>query len=756
MKTINSTSFELVESIGKLVYELKENERVNTYLTPYTSQLYNVPNSKLELNIYNTDDIAFVNTKLFTEAATFYKKNGVYTKAHPRYDKKEYDAFWDEEEKKCKYGMTAYGKLHTNKKGEISLQRVHITGEHYGYLNYGIIKRSKEFEVKKGILYSNTGEPLHEIENKTKAKEFDFPSFWDGDYYYFKALALARQQGNHLVVGKARRKGYSYKNGWVVANKANLYRNSTSVVGAYDAASLFDDGTMVKVMGYLDFINLNTDWNKRRLHNTLDHIEIGYRLKGQPEKRGFKSNIYTAILKTNPGGMRGKDADLLVLEEAGKCPNLITVLDATLKTLTDGKHSTGTLVVFGTGGGDDNYWAGFEEIFYSPYAKNFLMFNNVFDEDLKDTGCGFFHSCYMSRPGLIDEHGNSDIKGAMLDIEREKAVLLDQSKIVAYEMEEPTCPSQAFSRVKNNIFPTKEIDAQVQQLMHNPIYKGIGREGIFIRTNKGIIFKDRLTIGSDSQHLIPPALRNYPLTPDDKDMRGCWILYDQPYTDKDGRIPDDLYHVWHDPFAISKEKSEFKLNDSLGGTFIYEAPNNFTSTGGDVIVAEYFGRTEETEDYNENLFNAIIFYNARMLFENDRGDVKPYAKQHKLLHLLKDEPTFQNQKELINGGAGRGKGISIATNAKRKANGLLYLRDWLLTKRSLDNNDKIVTNISTNRSLRFLKELLKFNGDGNFDAISTAIIGMYDTKEMLDKNVVPKAQVNNQLDIEFFINPFGD
>jgi hypothetical protein len=754
MKTINSTAYEWVDSIGGLINQLQCDTKLPEYLTPFTPQLYTIPNTNVELNLFNTDDVAFVNTSEFTKTRDYFKKYGVYTKAHPRFDSKEYNSFWEEEEKRCKFGMTAPGKLHVNKRGEVSIQKLHITGEHYGYLNYGIIKRSKDFEQKAGVIYDSNGEPLHKVESGTRAKEFDFPSFWDGDYYFFKAMALARKEGKHLVVGKARRKGYSYKNGWIVANKANLYRNSTSVVGAYDAASLFDDGTMVKVLGYLDFMNLNTDWNKRRLHNTLEHIEIGYRLKGQPEKRGYLSNIYTAILKTNPGGMRGKDADLLILEEAGKCPNLITVLDATLKTLTDGKHSTGTLVVFGTGGGDDNYWAGFEEIFYAPYSKNFLMFNNVFDEDLKDTGCGFFHSCYMSRPGLIDMHGNSDIKGAILDIEREKLVLTSQDKIVAYEMEEPSCPSQAFSRVKNNIFPTKDIDSQLQQLLHNPIYKGIGREGIFTKTNKGIIFYDRLTIGKDSQNLIPPALRNYPLTPDDKDMTGCWVLYDQPYIGKDGKIPDNLYHVWHDPFAISKEKSEFKLHDSLGGAFIYEAPNNFTSSGGDVLVAEYFGRTEETDDYNEQLFNAVMYYNAKMLFENDRGDVKPYAKQHKYMELLKDEPTFQNTQEVSKGGAGRGKGISIATNAKRKANGLMYLRDWLLSKRGVDANDKIQTNITQIKSIRLLKELLKFSGEGNFDAISTMIIGMYDTKELLDKNVVPKEQNNNQVDLSYFLNPF--
>ena len=48
--------------------------------------------------------------------------------------------------------------------------------------------------------------------------------------YADKAVELCREVERHLVVGKARRKGYSYKNGFLVANLADLYPNSTSAV----------------------------------------------------------------------------------------------------------------------------------------------------------------------------------------------------------------------------------------------------------------------------------------------------------------------------------------------------------------------------------------------------------------------------------------------------------------------------------------------------------------------------------------------
>src|SRR5690606_22750065 len=97
----------------------------------------------------------------------YYIKNGVYTNAHPIYDKEEYKAFWDEEERRRKDGLILPGKL-LYENGIYKLQDVHITGEHYGYLNYGEIKRSKEFESKKGVLFSAHGEPLVKLNTATR------------------------------------------------------------------------------------------------------------------------------------------------------------------------------------------------------------------------------------------------------------------------------------------------------------------------------------------------------------------------------------------------------------------------------------------------------------------------------------------------------------------------------------------------------------------------------------------------------------
>ena len=759
MRTINSTAFDVVNSLGESVIQrLTLDPKSGLYTTPYKEvPLHTLANDDSKLTMFTAEDIAFVNTAEFSKVGQEFIRTGQYTKAHPKYDSREYNAFWDREEKRCLEGMTLPGKLIKSADGSYAMQNVHITGEHYGYLNYAEIKRSKEFEVKKGALLGPGGELINSTHKGGHTKEFSLPAFWDGDYYFFKAIELCRAIGKHLVVGKARRKGYSYKNGWLVANRVNLYRRSTSVVGAYDAGSLFDDGTMNKVMNYLNFICKHTDWNKGRLHNTLEHIEIGYKFRGSDVARGFLSNVYTAILKTNPGGMRGKDADLLLLEEAGKCPNLSAVLDATLKTLSDGAFITGLMIVFGTGGGEDNQWQGFEDLFYETFARHFVSFENVWDEDMHGTSCGYFHGSFMNKPGLIDKHGNSDIQGSLAFDDYEKSLVKhNPSKLNAHEMEEPRKPSEAFSRSANNIYPSKEINEQLRRCLHEPSLQGIGRKGYFLQGDKGNVkFIDEATADAFQKQYIKPELNNYPLRDEDKDLTGCFVLIEQPYRDASGKIPDNLYSIWNDPFGISQDKGEFKLTDSLGSCYIYEHANNFTHSKGDRIIGWYHGRTEETKDYDDQMFMAALYFNAKILYENDRGDVYNNALNKGLLELLKEETTFQFQKDISAGGKGRKRGVSIGTNPQRKANGVIYFKDWLLTKRGIDSNGNTLLNLHYVFDIGLLRELLKFNGKGNFDRISCAIVGMFDIKETVFKQVAPSTAVIDREEEAYFNDPFN-
>src|SRR6185436_5395726 len=73
-----------------------------------------------------------------------------------------------------------------------------------------------------------------------------------------------RDGGHHIIIGKARRKGYSFKNGAICANVYNTVRNSLTIIGAFDKKYLYPRGTMGMTSEYLSFLNKHTAWSKAR------------------------------------------------------------------------------------------------------------------------------------------------------------------------------------------------------------------------------------------------------------------------------------------------------------------------------------------------------------------------------------------------------------------------------------------------------------------------------------------------------------
>lgn len=747
---INYKSYNIVNNLDPgLIASLQHDSSQGSVTMPYKI-IEGITGDKL----YNPIDIAFINTREFSKTGDYFLKHGVYTHFHPIYDKKEYDSFWDEEELKRKEGMTLSCSLVKREDGSYCLQDLHITGLHYGYLNFAPIKRVKKETLKLIEQYVKDGEDISEISDQ---KETSFPQFFDSDYYYFKALELARSIGRHMVVGKARRKGYSYKNGWLCADRADLYKNTTTGIAAFTSDTLYPKGTMTMTNDYLQHIAGHTDWKKRRLIDKQDTIKFGYKLNdGLGVERGFKSTVVTAsFAPNNPGAIRGKDADVILIEEAGKLPILPQVLASTLPTLKAGAIVTGLMVVFGTGGGEDKQWEGFEDLFYAPSADDFLSFNNIWDDDANGSECGFFVPSYMGKEGFVDEHGNSNVEKAIeyeLGVREKKKRAKSAKKLTDYIMEEPFTPKEAFSRDSSGIFPAAELEEQLRRVQRDPDIKALQRTGTLVRTPKGVVFKDRMFMEKeDLKHYHPPIL-NYPLKKED-DAHGGFVMWSPPYRSKidigvdsfistkllKGQIPGNLYRIWHDPYALPKDTKHITSRDSLGSFYVYERNNNITSGLGDRLVASFTGRPNSTDAYNEILFKAADYFNATIQFENDRGDVYAYAKNHKRLHQLADEPDIIWKKALQTKKVGRKKGITI--NISRKLDGVVYLRDWLLQKRGTDEFENDLLNLHYIYDEALLKELLRYNLDrGNFDRVSALIVGQYDIKEQFFIEITPPVQ----------------
>ena len=219
------------------------------------------------------------------------------------------------------------------------------------------------------------------------------------------------------------------------------------------------------------------------------------------------------------------------------------------------------------------------------------------------------------------------------------------------------------------------------------------------------------------------------------------VVYQNPWKTKEGNVPHNMYIICHDPYAQGKSTT----NQSLGAAYVIKRPNNLSKPD-DVIVASYVGRPETQDEYNRNLFMLADYYNAKIGFENDRGELIAYAKRYRKLYKLQEEFEMLDKRELQSRNVRRQYGMHMTEQRKRQ--GELYIRDWLISPRSSDEDGNIRLNLHEIYDVGLLQELIKFNHKGNFDRVMAFMIGMYHTRELYNKEVVET--INDMSQNEWF------
>lgn len=622
----------------------------------------------------------FKNTHLLTLDAQRFLKTGKYTDATK--GTPSYKLYWDEQKRRCKEGY--------------STKDIKITGPHYFYLNFCPIKK---------LQFDEKGRPT-----KTVAG-FSFPDFYDGDYEFFwmqeiarngieekefKKLSLLSEPKSydgqkHLIVAKARRKGYSYKTASLGVHQYTFYPKSLTLFLASDKKYLTGDGIMTKAISYCDFLNANTAFKKSRSINTKEHIQAGF-IEDEVMK-GSMSQIMAISMSDDPDKARGKDASLIIYEEAGTFSNLESSYNATRPSVEAGAYITGQMIVFGTGGDMAGATIDFEKMFNDPETYNMLSFSNIWDPTEYIKSCGWFHPAYLNTEKYVDKDGNSDINGAMnhyfLIREKIKSNAKDKKAYTQQIIEFPFTPKEVFSVRSSSILPVGDIMSQLSWVENNPNIDNRGTRGYLDIDESGkIVFKKDNTL---KEAAFPVKKDSY--------IEGCLTIYEPPLENPGF----GLYIAGLDPYA----QDQSNYSDSVGSILIYKR-SSLEDPNGDRIVAEYSGRPATIKEFNENVRRLLLYYNATCLYENMQNDIKTYLENKNCVYLLADSPTCL--KATINTQVRRGKGQHMTQGVKVEAE--IYLRDWLL-----ELNSEGVPNIKFIYSMPLLNELLYYNDTGNFDRV---------------------------------------
>ena len=638
------------------------------------------------------------NTDRVRGAAIYFLEHGYYTQSLP--GTKDYYDFWDEEKKKCLYGYTA---------DEGTEDALHVTGFHYFYLNYCPIDRAIDEVMPDGSTQAR--------------RERTFPAFYDGDYEYFHEIDIARKKNKHMIVLKARRKGYSYKAGSMLARNYFFVKNSKNFVFAGQKEYLIGDGLLSKAWEFLSFIDDHTAWAQPRLRDREMSKMSGYKKKvnGVDIEMGMKSQIIGVSLKDAPDKVRGKAGELVFFEEAGSFPGLLKAWEVTMPTMRQGSKTLGMMVAFGTGGTEGSDFEAMEEIFYNPAAYDCMDYDNIWDEGSLGTKCGYFIPIYKNLDGFIDDQGNSMKEEAVTyeeSMRNKKKGAADAKSLDQYIAEHPFSPQEATLQVTANLFDIASLQEQYNKIKAKNLIS-IGTIGDLYHDTKGEV---KFRINGDLRQIT-----KYPHRKDD-DTTGGVVIYQAPYKNAALQIPLNMYIICHDPYGQSQAAD----SSSLGAAYVIKRVNNISSPD-DMIVASYVGRPNSSDDFNRNLFLLSDYYGCKIGFENDRGEVIPYAKRFRKMHRLQEEFEMLDKRELQSKNVKRQYGMHM-TEARKKQ-GEIYIRDWLNTPRSTDVDGKKTLNLHKIYDLALLTELIKFNHKGNFDRVMALMIGMYHTRELYNAEV---------------------
>lgn len=655
------------------------------------------------------------NTDKFRQAAIFYKQNGCYTLA-PR-GTTDYIQYWERETQRCLNGYVA-------EDGDA------VTGYHYFYLNYCPIMKLVEEE------YTD----VYGTKRTKRDRIFEFPSFWDGDYYYFHAIEEAEQQGKHMAVLKCRQRGYSFKGASMLVRNYELIPGSKNFAVASEQKFLVGDGILTKAWQIMDFIDKNTAWSKQRLTSTRMERVAGFKIKdefGKETEQGYMSAITGITLKNDPERLRGTRGKLVLFEEGGKFPGLETAWQIERPAVeTDDGIAFGLLVAFGTGGTEGAAFDGLKNMFYHPDAFNVLGFPNIWDDNAEQTKCGFFSPSYWnleSKDGqYIDKDGNSLKDKAIERLLTERNKIREggasQEAIDRFISERPMKPQEACLELGKNIFPKKLLMDQLTRI----------RTNVKLQNMKHIV--DLAWDGEGKVKAVEKKsgdITTYPLKKDDK-PRGSVVIWEYPIPDP----PFGLYIGGCDPYDHDES-----FTNSLGSTFIFKRVRAGEAWN-DIIVAEYTGRPDTAEEYYENVRKLLVFYNARLLFENERKGIYPYFTNKHCDYLLADQPDKIITEIFKDSKVQRRKGCHMTKQIRAYGEGLIL--EWLM-----EEYEPGRLNIERIYSEPLLEELIQTDGVKNVDRVIALCMTMIYREELYQVKVSAAKEQNKQVEL-FELPLFSD
>ena len=660
----------------------------------------------------------FVNTELFYEVADYYRKHKVYTTY--RVDSIPHRQFRRREQYRRTHGYSAPCLLCPDG----SIRNVRITGDHYNFLNYTRIEQLDDKTIKRG----NTN---------TASKTYDFPKFFDAQFWMYHVLEFAKNNGFHIIIDKTRRGGFSYMMASTSANAVNVQPRKVVINVAVDKKYLTMTGGLTDfAINGLKFYEEKTPFKRGIFSTVKENFKLGYKLpNGIEADNSWRSALLSVSAQNNPDCAIGKDALIVNVEEVSTMDNFDEFMEVTEPAMRTGAYTTGMLRAWGTA--TSGNMQVFEQNFYNPKAYNFLPMENVWDKDSRSEVCGFFKPYCWALQGEIngvngvDKWGNSNILVGLAISAKERLKKKETSKTYAeyinYLGQYANYPSESFSSAAENIFSSEELSEWENRLRIDSDLH-FYTDGILEENEIGKVS----FISNKQAHLQGKKVFDYITGVPRKgheDPHGCIRIWFHPETIESinewgvrmKQVPEGLYSITYDPVGVDKDRNEITNKHSHNSIKVWMNPHYLNSFQ-QKLVACYYGRPDTLEEADRICYLLAKYYNCVKTtnVEVNRGETISNFKKWKALKYIASEPLHvwdPSYKGKIN----NTYGYSIG-NTDKKLNGLRLLKEFLYEEIGKDEAGNPVRNFHRILDYQTILELKKWNDKGNFDRVSEMIL----------------------------------
>ena len=652
---------------------------------PYVSQLPRDEFGRAIVDI--THPPILTDTDYFRPTAIHYQQTGRLTDLRPnRNPNSEYMKWFNEENERIWNGYLR------------EEDGAYIPGYMYWYLNYSPINLTKTIN---GIDYQMN----------------DMPDFWEGVWWRYLGWWEARRDKANFMEISSRGKSKSYS---LSAGLSRIYtvgdfkppqgqkiKNARAVIMAGTKEFLTKDGTLNKFEDVLSFLSDQTQYPSKQLQASLKDMtwQKGFINLDKGTKDGTMNTVLGVAIKEDIEKGRGKRASLIGLEEFGAFPNVDSVYNIAKPSVTDGDKTFGIIVGVGTGGTEGNDFSGALNMIYHPKGYGVKSYENVWDKEGKAKGQSIFcYPAYVNRAGCMDADGISDVTQALFRICCERYIIKhnssDPMQVTRTKAEYPVTLQDAIMRSSGAYFPSAQLLDRVQEIDSDPNFYDSVSVGTMRQDSRGNV----MFVPAD---LTP--LRSFPHKTNK--LEGAVEIYEEPERDRSGKPYDGRYIAGLDP--IDRDESGTL---SLVSLFVLDLWT-------DRVVCEWTGRLASADECYELVRLILLYYNARLNYENNKIGLFSYFKQMNCIYLLMETLSIlkdkTQQKESLNN-------TSYGVNAIESVNATarFFIKDWLLKTvvqiRTIDGEEQetVLHNYNLIKQRALLQELASWNPDGNFDRVS--------------------------------------